>query len=65
MTGEAPKCLDNVVRSSDTAGFKLRKAICISEVAQIKWLELGKAIRISEVAQIKWLELRMNGCGRK
>jgi hypothetical protein len=65
MTGDDPKCLDDLVRSSDTAGFKLRKAICVSEVAQIKWLELRKAICISEVAQIKWLELRMNGCGRK
>ncbi len=52
--------MDGVVRISDTAGFELRKAICISEVAQIKWLELRKNICISEVAQIKWLELRMN-----
>ncbi len=40
MTGDEPKCMDGVVRSSDTADFELRKAICISEVAQIKWLEL-------------------------
>jgi hypothetical protein len=42
MTGEAQKCLDNVVRSSDTAGFELRKAICMYEVAQIKWLRAKK-----------------------
>ncbi len=50
MTGDEPKCMDGVVRSSDTAGFELRKAICMYEVAQIKWLELRKAICISEVA---------------
>ncbi len=35
MTGDEPKC---IARSSDMAGFELRKAICMYEVAQIKWL---------------------------
>jgi hypothetical protein len=38
MTGDEPKWLHGVVRSSDPAGFKLRKAICMYEVAQVQWL---------------------------
>jgi hypothetical protein len=29
MTGDEPKWLDGLVRSSDTAGLKLRKDVCM------------------------------------
>jgi hypothetical protein len=35
MTGDKPKWLDDIVWSSDMAGFKLRQAICMYEVAPI------------------------------
>jgi hypothetical protein len=35
MNGDEQKWLNGIVRCSDTAGFELRKAICMYEVAQI------------------------------
>jgi hypothetical protein len=40
MTCDEPKWLDGLVRSSETAGLKLRKDVCMYEVAQLNDFEL-------------------------